>query len=326
MRRSSLKQAALVIALTPVVVVAVSLAENSWQALRRSDASSPGARPARSVPALSALEPQLVKPLTPEEAEAENAAIALTKNGVEGARPFAGEQLFSDPLVYGAALDCLTAAVYYEAAIEAERGQRAVAQVVLNRVRHPAFPATVCGVVYQGSERKTGCQFTFTCDGSLARRPSRAGWDRARAIAAEALAGYVEPSVGMATHYHADWVVPYWAHELDKIAISGTHIFYRWPGYWGRRQAFAQRYAGETLAQPGLANGVDPLAVGDPVTSEFQSQPSGGAPTGLLGPESRPVKEDEQQRELVVDQAYGGLIVDERPPRLARDADTDPPR
>jgi spore germination cell wall hydrolase CwlJ-like protein len=75
--------------------------------------------------------------------------------------------------------DCLTAAIYYEAASEPDDGQRAVAQVVLNRVAHPAYPKTVCGVVYQGSERGTGCQFTFTCDGALARKPSRYFWDRA---------------------------------------------------------------------------------------------------------------------------------------------------
>jgi spore germination cell wall hydrolase CwlJ-like protein len=94
------------------------------------------------------------------------------------------------------------------------------------------------------------CQFTFTCDGSLTRRPSRTGWDRARKIAADALAGTVESSVGMATHYHANWVVPYWAPRLDKIAAVGNHIFYRWPGLWGRRQAFTQHYAGEMTSQP----------------------------------------------------------------------------
>ncbi|MFN5901342.1 MAG: cell wall hydrolase, partial [Novosphingobium sp.] len=67
------------------------------------------------------------------------------------------------------ALQCLAAAVYYEARSESDVGQRAVAQVVLNRVAHPSYPNTVCGVVYQGSERTTGCQFSFTCDGSLAK-------------------------------------------------------------------------------------------------------------------------------------------------------------
>jgi len=89
------------------------------------------------------------------------------------------------------AQQCLTAAIYYEAASESEAGQRAVAQVVLNRVAHPAYPNTVCGVVYEGSERSTGCQFSFTCDGSLARRPSQLFWDRAKTVARQALAGAV---------------------------------------------------------------------------------------------------------------------------------------
>ncbi|MDP5103072.1 MAG: cell wall hydrolase, partial [Erythrobacter sp.] len=90
-------------------------------------------------------------------------------------------------LTHARAQECLAQAVWYEAASESEAGQRAVAQVVLNRVAHPSWPASVCGVVYQGSERSTGCQFTFTCDGSLARRPSGTGWARAQRIAADAL-------------------------------------------------------------------------------------------------------------------------------------------
>jgi hypothetical protein len=118
-----------------------------------------------------------------------------------------------------------------------------VAQVVLNRVRHPAFPKSICGVVYQGSERKTGCQFTFTCDGSLARVPVPALWARARAVATAALEGSVEPAVGTATHYHANWVVPYWASSLTRSADIGAHIFYRWNGFWGTPAAFTGRYA-----------------------------------------------------------------------------------
>jgi hypothetical protein len=106
------------------------------------------------------------------------------------------------------ALDCLTAAVYFEAASEPDDGQRAVAQVVLNRLAHPLFPKTVCGVVYQGSQRGTGCQFTFTCDGALLRQRSRYFWDRAQQVARAALAGYVFRPVGLATHYHTFAVHP----------------------------------------------------------------------------------------------------------------------
>lgn len=128
------------------------------------------------------------------------------------------------------ALDCLAAAAWYEAGND-PAGQRSVIQVVLNRVRHPSFPSTVCGVVFQGSERSTGCQFTFTCDGSIQRRsPSAWEWKRARGLSEEALDGEVDPSVGQATHYHADYVSPWWSNALQRVNQIGAHIFYRWPG------------------------------------------------------------------------------------------------
>jgi len=151
--------------------------------------------------------------------------------------------LSADPgLKASAAIDCLTAAVYYEAGYEAKQGQRAVAQVVLNRVRHPAFPNSVCGVVFEGSHRPTGCQFTFTCDGSLSRKPRKSSWERAREVALAALSGYVEPSIGHATHYHATYVQPYWAPSLLKLNVVGSHAFYLWPGASGMPTAFSKRY------------------------------------------------------------------------------------
>ena len=89
------------------------------------------------------------------------------------------------------------------------------------------------------------CQFSFVCDGSLYRAPRSAAWREARDIAAAALAGYVEQSVGSATHYHADYVAPRWAPMLSKVAKLGAHIFYRWPGAWGLPAAFTGRYIGE---------------------------------------------------------------------------------
>ena len=147
-------------------------------------------------------------------------------------------------LTHARAQECLAQAIWYEAASESEAGQRAVAQVVLNRVAHPSWPASVCGVVYQGSERKTGCQFTFTCDGSLARRPSGTSWARAQRIASEALAGSVYAPVGHATHYHTLWVNPYWAGTLDHIGTIGAHRFYRLRGGAGEKSAFSMAYAG----------------------------------------------------------------------------------
>jgi hypothetical protein len=140
---------------------------------------------------------------------------------------------------------CLTSAIYYEAASESDDGQRAVAQVVLNRMRHPAYPNTVCGVVFQGTERGDRlCQFSFACDGSMRRTPARAAWMKARQIADEALAGRVFSPVGYATHYHTLAVNPAWGPKLVKAAIIGAHIFYRMPSVAGTPGAFRDQYVG----------------------------------------------------------------------------------
>jgi hypothetical protein len=171
-----------------------------------------------------------------------NAAMPFSSSPVMAARPF--DLSDSDPLDRRRALLCLTQAVYYEAGFEPLEGRRAVAQVVLNRMRHPAFPKSVCGVVYQGA-RDPVCQFSFVCDGSLYRRPVPGAWKEAELVARAALDGFVERAVGAATHYHADYVAPYWAPRLAKISQIGAHIFYRWPGAWGSTAAFTGRYIGE---------------------------------------------------------------------------------
>ena len=190
---------------------------------------------------LPAPPPLLVRQLAPEDALSINRSIPIADLPNPAARPF--DLGRADAATRSRALECLTSAIYYEAGSESREGQQAVAQVVLNRLRHPAFPASVCDVVYQGSTRVTGCQFTFTCDGSLARRPSIHGWTRARRVAAAALAGTVYRPAGNATHYHAAYVVPYWASSLTKNAVVGAHIFYRWAGGWGRPASFSKRYA-----------------------------------------------------------------------------------
>lgn len=153
---------------------------------------------------------------------------------------------------YRRGLDCLASALIYEAGND-RGGQAAVAQVILNRVRHPAFPHSICAVVYQGSDRTTGCQFTFTCDGALARMPPPAAWRQAQQTAAAFLAGEIDPAVGMATHYHTNWVHPYWSATLDKVAQVDTHLFFRWRGNWGRKAAFAAAYNGDEPYQRKLA-------------------------------------------------------------------------
>jgi spore germination cell wall hydrolase CwlJ-like protein len=185
--------------------------------------------------------PLLIQQIAPDQALRVNQSIPL----VGGPNPAAAPFVFKgDTAARKRALECLASAIYYEAGDQDDDGQRAVAQVVLNRVRHPAFPATVCDVVYQGSTRPTGCQFTFTCDGSLYRQPDLAGWRRAYTIAQQALNGAVYAPIGYATHYHANYVVPVWASTLSKNAVVGAHIFYRWAGGWGRPAAFTKSYSG----------------------------------------------------------------------------------
>jgi spore germination cell wall hydrolase CwlJ-like protein len=146
------------------------------------------------------------------------------------------------------ALLCMTQAIYYEAALEPLEGQQAVAQTVLNRVRHPDFPKSVCGVVYQGSQLPIGCQFSFTCDGSLTRPPAEPYWSRAKGVAEASLDGFVAKDIGSATHYHADYVFPRWGPQMVKIVQLGAHIFYRFPGPAGAPDVLTGRYAGNELA------------------------------------------------------------------------------
>jgi spore germination cell wall hydrolase CwlJ-like protein len=129
-----------------------------------------------------------------------------------------------------AAVQCLALAISYEAGLEPTAGQEAVAQVILNRVRSTAYPNSVCGVVWQGSQRRTGCQFTFTCDGSLRRPRSPAALIAAQRVALRVLAGESADHVRGATHYHANYVAPYWAPSLTRVRQIATHIFYRSPG------------------------------------------------------------------------------------------------
>ena len=203
----------------------------------RTEPKPPARAAARARPAPPRVEPLRYAPLTPVQAVAANAAVPFSTAPNPAARPFHAPETGA---ARDRAVDCLASAVLYEAGDDAT-GERAVAQVVLNRVRHPAFPKTVCAVVFEGAERPTGCQFTFTCDGALLRHSFAAvAWDRARAIARAAMDGAVDASVGHATHYHANWVVPYWSASLDKVAAVGTHLFFRWSGWWGTPPAFVR--------------------------------------------------------------------------------------
>ncbi|XBQ15141.1 MAG: cell wall hydrolase [Oceanicaulis sp.] len=138
---------------------------------------------------------------------------------------------------------CLAEAIYYEARSEGFAGQLAVAEVVLNRVRHRAYPDSVCGVVYQGSERVTGCQFTFTCDGSMERVPYGRGWRRSQLVAEHALMGFARPMTRSATHYHTTAVDPVWNDSLVRTRRIGAHVFYRFPNRSERQLLIREREA-----------------------------------------------------------------------------------
>jgi spore germination cell wall hydrolase CwlJ-like protein len=126
---------------------------------------------------------------------------------------------------------CLATALYFEARSEGVRGQQAVAQVILNRVKDPRFPNTICGVVYQGAERRNSCQFSFACDGKPDIPTQRKAWAQSRKLAAKALSGKLGmQALAGVTYYHADYVRPRWASAMRKIARIGRHIFYRHDG------------------------------------------------------------------------------------------------
>lgn len=244
----------------------------------------PPARAAALVDATTGETADAVKAIG-DDARLINASMPFAGGPVGAARPF---EIGGDDVDQRRALLCLTQAVYYEAGFEPMAGRRAVAQVVLNRMRHPAYPKSVCGVVYQKNKTPV-CQFSFVCDGSLYRQPAAAAWRQAREIAAAALAGYVERSVGSATHYHADYVAPRWAPMLSKVAKLGAHIFYRWPGAWGLPAAFTGRYIGEPSDPATLRPAFRPQGpelVGDPaldISTAIAGPPIARAPNDVGG-------------------------------------------
>ncbi|WP_374527559.1 cell wall hydrolase [Novosphingobium sp.] len=225
------------------------------------------ALPAQALDAPLLITPQSASDM--DAARARNAADPFYQGAIAPARPFRFAGTTSD---FANAADCLALAALAEAG-GSDVGQRAVIQVVLNRVRHPAFARTVCGTVFEGSERATGCQFSFTCDGALARKYGDDAWKAARARGEAALKGYVFKPVGTATHYHTDWVYPAWSPKLVKIAQVETHLFFRWPGYWGTSAAASMAYRG---GEPRLADLIG--AANDTPASEAAPTPKAELP------------------------------------------------
>jgi spore germination cell wall hydrolase CwlJ-like protein len=206
-------------------------------------------------------------------------------------------------------LDCLTAAVYYEARGETPSGQAAVAQVVLNRVRHPAFPKTVCGVVFQGAYSGGTCQFSFACDGSMRKRREPAAWARAERVAARALNGGVMTEVGNATNFHTINVSPGWGPRMLRVAQVGLHVFYRFGGPSGAPGAFTGRptlsiaQAGDAGApvygpQPTLVSGPADTAPVMMASAVLASPPPAGV-GGPLGRSGEPASAPKTDSETV---------------------------
>lgn len=256
------------------------------------EAAASDAPPLEALPARpEAIATQTVPRLPEDEARARNAAIAFADTSPAPANPF---RFQGSPLDQARAVDCLALAAMAEAGASDE-GQRAVIQVVLNRVRHPAFPAKICSVVFQGSERATGCQFTFTCDGSLRRRYGEDAWALARARAQQGLEGQVYAPVGTATHYHTDWVHPYWSSELDKIAQVDTHLFFRWRGFWGTPRAANVAYRG---GEPAIG-----------VLAALAPHAEGAADAELLAGEGIPQLRHDAGSEVVMRHSNGGAFL-----------------
>lgn len=130
---------------------------------------------------------------------------------------------------------CLATAIYFEARGESMKGELAVAQVVINRLKNPAYPNTVCGVVYQNKNMRNACQFSFACDGIPDRITDATSWTRAQMLAKRVLNedNWWNADVGSSTHYHANYVKPRWARTMKKMQKVGHHIFYKtYGGGW----------------------------------------------------------------------------------------------
>ena len=263
--------------------------------------SAPGAREEPRISDVAV--PNLVKPMTAGEAIQQNQERPFDALPDTPAQPFV---LHADDESRERAITCLAQAAYYEAGAEGGDGERAVVQVVLNRLRRPGFPSTLCGVVYQGSELPTGCQFTFTCDGSLDREPSQAGWKQARQIAVAALDGKVFAGVGHATHYHADSVLPYWADSLAKQVQIGAHIFYRLKGTLGSSAAFSQRYGG---SEPAIPTPINPLIPSPTQIGSLLDPKVLGTPD-LAADRPAVALADTKTQLLLADEQKGTLIAD----------------
>lgn len=122
---------------------------------------------------------------------------------------------------------CLSEALYYEARGEGAVGQRAVAEVIFNRLRQRTYPHSICGIVYQGS-REHACQFAFACDGERVRSKIAADWAAAETVAAQILTG--ELRIGSLTGDALYFRAASQALEpdgLERTIQIGNQVFFR---------------------------------------------------------------------------------------------------
>lgn len=169
----------------------------------------------------------LALPIIPSNANAEASRYISTKGTVAGGPERVYQTRGTSKTATNASLKCLTEALYFEARGESVNGQRAVAEVILNRVDHPSFPNSVCNVVNQRG------QFSYK-GGSLRMRDGAAAY-RAQRIAQEALAGAPRSLTNGATYFHTTGVRPSWSKRFTRTTRIGAHIFYRRGG--GQRVA-----------------------------------------------------------------------------------------
>jgi spore germination cell wall hydrolase CwlJ-like protein len=225
-----------------------------------------------------------------QAAQAQNLRfVTLTGPGLE---PTDAAQAVSAQPARTRELDCLAQAVYFEARGETPRGQAAVATVIMNRVKNPRFPKTVCGVVYQGASHRNGCQFSFACDGIRQRIVEWDAWERARKVAARALSGFMLADIGKATYYHTTEVSPDWGAQMMRVAQVGLHVFYRFNPHARPMAAQVDGQDDGADALPGLAAAdvrLDSMMAGPaaataapPAASVTPAKPPEPAPAGLV--------------------------------------------
>jgi len=201
-------------------------------AVDEAEAVAPPVPTARIVPAAVNLkaeqaveEPQEIA-LAPTPKQVEK-AIKLKRTASARPKDRETQKAIAQRRVQLAEENCLARAVYFEARSESELGQVAVAKVILNRVKDPEYPNTICGVVYQGSGRRNSCQFSFACDGLPDDVRSATAWANAKRIAKMTIAGDAKvAALTTATNYHADYVKPKWAKSMKRLVKIGRHIFY----------------------------------------------------------------------------------------------------